>query len=207
MSLVLIAFSSFVIALSGALVPGPLLTITVSESLKKGFRAGPLIILGHGILELAIVLLLFFGITPLLTAERTKAFISLTGGLILIIMGIMLLKDARKARLVFKAEEGRKGMNLVLTGIVGSISNPYWIIWWMTIGFGYLVSSMRSGVAGAAAFYIGHIAADLAWYSMVSGAVAKGRHAMGEAGYRYMLYACGVFLLFFGGWFILNIVY
>ncbi len=50
--------SSFVVALSGALMPGPLLTVTVGEATRRGFWAGPLIILGHGLLELTLVLLL-----------------------------------------------------------------------------------------------------------------------------------------------------
>ena len=53
MNILLVFFSSFVLALSGALVPGPLFTLTVSESLRRGAKAGPLIILGHGLLEIA----------------------------------------------------------------------------------------------------------------------------------------------------------
>ena len=40
--------TSFVSALSGALMPDPLLTITLSESARSGFRAGPLVVLGNG---------------------------------------------------------------------------------------------------------------------------------------------------------------
>ena len=65
MTLVVIFFSSFMIALSGALMPGPLLTVTISEATRRGTVAGPLMILGHGILELALVLRL---------AGRTRPF-------------------------------------------------------------------------------------------------------------------------------------
>lgn len=205
MNILLIAASSFVIALSGALVPGPLFTLTVSESARKGFRAGPLIILGHGLLELTIVFLLVFEIT-ILSGENAKTYTGLVGGLVLIVMGGMLIRDARTAQLNYSSEtDERSGINPVIAGIVGSLSNPYWTVWWVTIGLGYLVSSLRFGMWGVVAFFAGHISADLAWYSIVSFAVARGRRIMGEKGYRHLLSACGIFLVLFGGWFIAGI--
>ncbi|MBS1234820.1 MAG: lysine transporter LysE [Nitrospirae bacterium] len=205
MNIVLIFFSSFIIALSGALVPGPLFTITVSESLRRGFKTGPLIIFGHGLLEITIVILLFFGISPFLLEERTRQFISVAGGIILMIMGVMLFRDAGKTRLDLSPGERQTGLHPVVSGILGSLSNPYWIIWWVTIGLGYLVSSLRYGIPGVIAFFSGHISADLLWYSMISYAVSRGQKIMGERGYRYLLSACGIFLIFFGGWFLAGV--
>jgi len=204
-NIVLIFFSSFIIALSGALVPGPLFTITVSESLRRGFKTGPLIIFGHGLLEITIVILLFFGISPFLLEERTRQFISVAGGIILMIMGVMLFRDAGKTRLDLSPGERQTGLHPVISGILGSLSNPYWIIWWVTIGLGYLVSSLRYGIPGVIAFFSGHISADLLWYSMISYAVSRGQKIMGERGYRYLLSACGIFLIFFGGWFLAGV--
>lgn len=202
MNLFLIAFSSFVIALSGALVPGPLFSITVAESAKRGAAAGPLIIIGHGILELSLVILIILGIAPFLTAPLAKRTISFVGGLVLVIMGYRLIKEGRNARLLVTEERARKGMHPVISGIVGSISNPYWSIWWATIGMGYLVSSVKFGILGAAVFFIGHITADLGWYSLVSLAVSKGKKVIGDRGYRFLLCSCGVFLIIFGIWFL-----
>lgn len=203
MNLLLIAASSFMIALSGALVPGPLFTITVSESVKRGFRAGPLIILGHGILEISIVGLLVFKVTPFLAEEGTRLIIGAVGGIVLIVLGIMTFRDAGRAQLDLNTVEDRPGgMHPVLSGIVGSVTNPYWVVWWATIGLGYLVSSQRFGIPGVIAFFIGHLSADLGWYSMISWAVSRGRHLMGQRGYRFLLYSCGLFLMLFGAWFI-----
>jgi threonine/homoserine/homoserine lactone efflux protein len=202
MSLFMIAFSSFVIALSGALVPGPLFSITVAESARRGAIAGPLIIIGHGILELALVVLIILGITPFLASPSTKMIISIVGGLVLIIMGYGLIRDARGAKLLITEGEGHKGIHPVLSGVIGSISNPYWSIWWVTIGMGYLVSSLKFGWLGVAVFFIGHIMADLGWYSLISLAIAKGKKGIGDRGYRFLLYCCGTFLIFFGLWFL-----
>ncbi len=202
MNVALIVLSSFIVALSGALVPGPLFTITVGESVKRGFIAGPLIILGHGILELVLVLLLVMGVTPFLAGEGAKIAIAVTGGAILLVMGAMMIKDAAGARLVMTSGRNERGLHPVISGIVGSLSNPYWLIWWATAGLGYLVSSLKYGFAGVAAFFAGHIAADLAWYSLLALAVSRGRRIIGDRGYRFMLYVCGFFLIAFGGWFI-----
>lgn len=204
MNLLVIAASSFMLALSGALVPGPLFTLTVSESVKKGFVAGPLLILGHGILELSIVLLMLFGVAPYLLTEAARFWVSLLGGIILVIMGGLMLKDAGKLTIALDAGVAAgKGIHPILAGILGSLSNPYWVIWWLTVGLGYLMSAMKAGLPGVAAFYTGHITADLGWYSMISLAVARGRNHIGQRGYRFLLYGCGIFLIFFGVWFII----
>src|SRR5512139_2999508 len=125
MNVALVALSSFVVAFSGALVPGPLFTITVSESVKRGAIAGPMIILGHGILELLLVILLLFGVAPFLTAERARLSIAVIGGAILVVMGVIMIKDARAAKLDIASGGNGRGLHPVISGVVGSLSNPY----------------------------------------------------------------------------------
>ena len=48
-----------------------------------------------------------------------------------------------------------------------SAANPYWLIWWLTIGRGYDMFSMKYGWLGVALFFIGHILATspgTPWY-------------------------------------------
>lgn len=54
--------SAFLIGFSGAVMPGPMLGITIDGSLKKGWTAGPLVVLGHGILELSLITVMIFGL-------------------------------------------------------------------------------------------------------------------------------------------------
>jgi len=200
LTLITIFSSSFLIALSGALMPGPLLTVTVSESTRRGAIAGPLVILGHAILELSLIAALLLGMAPLLQRSDVFVFISLAGGSILLWMAFSMFKSLPDLRLeVHSKDEKRK--NLVLTGILFSLVNPYWIIWWASIGLGYILHSVKYGIIGVVAFFLGHILADLAWYTLISFGVAKGKHFFSDVFYRRLIGCCASFLVIFSCYF------
>ena len=200
LALITIFSSSFLIALSGALMPGPLLTVTVSESTRRGAIAGPLVIFGHGILELSLITALLLGMAPLLQRNDVFVFISLVGGSILLWMAFSMFKSLPGLRLDV-APEKEKSKNLVITGILFSLANPYWIIWWASIGLGYILHSVKYGVIGVAAFFLGHILADLAWYALISFGVARGRRFFSDVFYRRLIGCCASFLVIFSCYF------
>ncbi|MDP3181795.1 MAG: LysE family transporter [Desulfobaccales bacterium] len=195
-----IAATSFIVALSGALMPGPLLTLTVGEAARRGFWAGPLIIVGHSLLELAMVALLLLGLGAFLNRPLILGTVGVLGAAMLGWMGVMLLKASRHSHLEFDPQ-AKAGLHPVWSGILMSAANPYWLIWWLTIGLGYVMFSSKYGVVGVALFFFGHILADLAWYSLVAGAVAQGRRFLTDHLYRGFLVGCGLFLFAFGGYF------
>jgi threonine/homoserine/homoserine lactone efflux protein len=78
---------SFILALSGALMPGPLLTVTISESARRGFPAGPLLMTGHALPELLLVLAIIKGLGSYLRAPLVIGLIAFIGGIVLIWMG------------------------------------------------------------------------------------------------------------------------
>ncbi len=203
LALVTIFSTSFVLALSGALMPGPLLTVTVSESSRRGAVAGPLMICGHGLLELAMVAALLAGLAPILVRDDVFILISLTGGAILLFMGVTMLKSLSGLALCGPSSPAPEaaGRNLVVAGVVLSAVNPYWLIWWASIGLGYIVHAMKFGLLGVAAFFCGHILADLAWYTLVSFGIARGAHLLGDRLYRKLIGGCAVFLMVFACWF------
>jgi threonine/homoserine/homoserine lactone efflux protein len=195
-----IPLTSFIVALSGALMPGPLLTLTVGEAARRGFWAGPLIIVGHALLELALVLLLLAGVGVWLHRPVVLGLVGVLGAGLLGWMGLGLLKASRHSQLKFDAQVD-SGLHPILAGVCMSAANPYWLIWWLTIGLGYVMFSMKYGLLGVGLFFIGHILADFAWYTLVSGAVAQGRRFISDRIYCGFLAACGVFLFGFGGYF------
>ena len=200
LTLLTIFTTSFVIALSGALMPGPVLTVTVSESTRRGAIAGPLMIFGHGILELLLVLALIAGLAPYLTRDDVFITISLIGGVILLWMAYSMFRDLPGMKLKAISTDD-KPRNLILAGILLSVANPYWTIWWATIGIGYIAYSIKFGILGIAAFFLGHILADLAWYSLISFGIAKGRKFFSDSFYRGLIGCCATFLAVFSCYF------
>jgi len=202
-----IAGSSFVLALSGALMPGPLLTVTIAEAARRGAKAGPLIVTGHVILEFLLVVAVVKGLGLLLKTDAVVGTISLLGGIVLLVMGIDMVRKAPSMSMPDNVSIScRRSRDVydhpVILGIVGSISNPYWTIWWVTIGLGYMATAAHFGFPGLAAFFLGHIAADYSWYVLVALGISQGRSVISERGYRFIIQACGTFLVGFGLWFL-----
>jgi threonine/homoserine/homoserine lactone efflux protein len=192
--------SSFVIALSGALMPGPLLTYTVAESARRGFWAGPIIMLGHGFLELGLVALLLLGIGAIINQPIIMGVVGLSGAVILWWLGYDLISSARNTQLNLTEGDGRT-LHPFWAGIIMSLANPYWLIWWVTLGLGYVLFAYKYGLWGVVFFFIGHFLADLGWYSLVSMAVAQGKKFISDRLYHGFMIVCALFLMVFGCYF------
>lgn len=193
--------TSFVIAFSGAMMPGPFMTMTIGESAKSGPWVGPKMIVGHAMLELALLMALFFGLAPLFKNELFFIIIALAGGPIMIWMAQSMFRSLPQLEIKTSATS-EKQINLYLAGILMSLANPYWIIWWATIGLGYVLHSQKLGFIGVVFFFIGHILGDLVWYSAISFAVGKGRKFFSNKTYRILVGTCAAFLAFFAVWLI-----
>jgi threonine/homoserine/homoserine lactone efflux protein len=198
--LLTIFVSSFVIAFSGALMPGPLLTAAISESSQRGFIVGPLMIAGHAILELVLVVTLLLGLAPFLQLPAVFVATALAGSVILFWMAWGMFRSLPSLHLSWDSDRKQR-KNPVLSGILMSVANPYWIIWWATIGLGYILYSWQFGLAGVAFFFTGHILADFVWYSLVTAAVAGGRRFLTDGLYRGLIAVCATFLIVFAGYF------
>lgn len=200
----LLFWTAFVIGLSGAMMPGPVLTATISETLKRGFRAGPLIVAGHAILEIVVLAAVVAGLGHWITQPAVKRMLGLLGGGLLILMGAHMAWTAEVAvRVALGTRPDPKAAvrGPMLAGILTSLSNPYWAIWWATIGLNLASLALKNGLPGLATFYSGHILSDLAWYSAVAAAVASGRRLCPPPAYRVLITACGLALVGLGGLF------
>ncbi|MGQ9496692.1 MAG: LysE family transporter [Desulfotomaculales bacterium] len=205
--------TAFVVGLTGAMAPGPLLTVTVAEAARRGFWVGPLLVVGHGILEGSLVAGLAAGLAGLLRLPWVTGMIALVGGVFLLWMGYTIARDAARGRLTLegidtsRAGESavwsrRQAARLVGLGAAISLSNPYWSLWWATIGLTYVTFSLERGGVAPLAFFSGHILSDFAWYALVAAAVAGSRRFLPPLVYRVVLTICGVFLVFLAAYFI-----
>lgn len=205
---------SFAVGLSGALSPGPLVVLTIREAARRGWWAGPLAAAGHAVVEFALVIALALGLSRAVEEGAGTAAISIAGGAILLWMGWSLLHTPT-ARLqeelaAVDPSDGagvpsvRALLAVASAGALATVANPYWAVWWATVGTKLTVDSLAAGPVGPGAFAVGHVLSDLVWLTLVALIVGSGRSRMGGGAYRLLLAGCGLFLLamglfFFGG--------
>lgn len=207
---------SFLVALTGAMSPGPLLTYTIIQSVKtrkRGYLMGLWIIMGHAILEMGIIILLLLGFSFILKNILVVRIIGLGGGLILVFFGASIIRDVYRGNIptgflnssTLEDEETAnyesQGLeNPIVGGIMISMSNPYWWIWWATIGLAFMIQfdvSFKHWTK-LLAFFLGHEAGDLAWYLIVSTLAFFGIRYLNKKAYYGILVFCAIFMILFG---------
>ena len=204
---------SFLVALTGALSPGPLLTFTIYKSIKqkRGYLAGIYIILGHATIELILIIVLLAGASLFFQNILFLTAIGIIGGILLVVYGLLVIRDVFKTNVTLEFEnsqyKGFKG-NSYLGGIVVSLSNPYWEFWWAVIGLGFLVSYNInfSNPIGLLLFFLGHELGDAVFYLPISTIAYFGGKSLNPKIFKYILLACGAFMIIFGIYLALNII-
>lgn len=194
----------FIMDLTGAMAPGPLLTITIGESAKRGGIVGPLVVVGHGILEFVFLIFIVLGVANLFTSPSVYSFVAICGGFVLIYMGYGIIKNIKNYSLTASPAKEKQGLHPVIIGVVVSLSNPYWFIWWITIGMGYVLFAGNLGISGILAFFAGHILSDLVWYSFISYSIQFGGRYVSLRAIKKVLFVCSIFLIIFGILFIVK---
>ncbi|MFA4030331.1 MAG: hypothetical protein GDYSWBUE_001997 [Candidatus Fervidibacterota bacterium] len=203
LTFVSLVISSFAVALSGALMPGPLTISAIERAMRYGAFAAFLVALGHSALELPTTVVLAFGL-HIADVKPLKVLIGIVGGATIILMGLGMLRAGKSTgnlevgmRLDRHAQLGS-----ISSGIVSSISNPYWSVWWLTVGTSMISNSLNAGVIGVGAFYIGHILGDILWLVTIGIAVVRGIALFGGTAYKALIKGCGIFMVGFGCTFI-----
>jgi threonine/homoserine/homoserine lactone efflux protein len=185
---------AFLIGLTGALAPGPTLVATINASLAGDWTTGIRVSLGHIAIEIAIFFLIILGLASIASPYTTA--IAVIGGIALIIFGIMTIAGSRTASI--SAAQDQTTANPYMAGLLTSAANPYFWIWWLSVGSALLISSLEGGLLLASVFMLGHWSADVGWYTFISTGVSKGKTILPDSAYRRIMAACGVFLLLFG---------
>ncbi|MDQ7849195.1 MAG: LysE family transporter [Armatimonadota bacterium] len=202
--LVGISLSWWLVSLSGVMMPGPVSAMAVTEGTRRGPLAGPLLTVGHAAAEAVMVALLVLGMSRALQQPPVVGTIGILGGAVLAWMGWGIAAAAWRDRLASPQEHGGAAdRSLVQAGLLTTISNPYWLLWWATVGAAFFGRFSRFGpLAVAGLFFLGHVSLDLGWNSFLALAAGKGRRRFPPAAFRVVLGGCGIFLVGLSAYFV-----
>lgn len=188
------------LSLSGVMMPGPVTAVTIANGAQhKG--AGALIAVGHGLVEIPLIVLIYFGFAHLLELTGVKIGVGLAGGLVLVWMALQVF---RIQAISFDAKQQWPGRGAIGAGLVTTATNPYFFVWWATIGAALLADARDFGNTGVVAMGATHWLCDLGWLFLISWVVFKSKHLWTPRVQRWIFGLCALILAGFGAWFVFS---
>lgn len=194
-----------VVTASGALAPGPLSFGILVQGSKEGARSGFSCAIGHTLVEFPLVLALALGLLAAASQPMIKGVIGLAGGLGLIGFGILQIYATLKTKPEFS--ERPRSRNLPASSLVLGLAltglNPYFIVWWLTIGSVLIVQALAfAAIIGVLIMYAAHVWMDYAFLTSLAYFAKKGRSIVRSKYYKAVLIAFGLILVYYGMTFI-----
>jgi len=195
------AIAVITISVSGVMSPGPLFAANVAYGLKGGARAGLKMAYGHTIVELPLVILLGVGALSLESVPQFRETVALAGAISLFVFaGIQIKSVLKKPSSIFEGKHGP-----FIAGIMLSALNPFFLIWWFTIGFKLISDSLAlASFAGIGIMFAFHIWMDYAWLCTVGFLSSKGKKILSSKNYNIFMIAISGVLAYFGIVFVLE---
>ena len=194
-----ILLSVVVISFSGVMMPGPMFAVTLAKSYKSP-SAGAWIAVGHAVIEVPLILLIYFGFAQFFQNDVVRLLLSILGGGMVIWLGINMFRA--------RAEVVQGGKELPYSaftaGILTSGLNPFFLVWWATVGSLLIMRFLDFGITGLVLFTIVHWLCDLVWLSLVSVTVYRTRSLWGRKFQEGLFIACSLLLIGFGSWFMIS---
>jgi len=190
------------ISLSGVMTPGPLFAVTIAKGFKNK-TSGILISFGHGIIEFPLMFLIYFGFAQFFASSLAQRIIGLIGGLIMIYMGFRTIKTEKKT----SEEREDSKHSSIIAGILTTGANPYFLLWWATIGLSLIWNAALFGFVGFLVFAVTHWLCDLLWNTFVSVTVFKSRRFWTKKVHSIIFGFCFVVFVGFGIWFFVSALF
>lgn len=193
------------VSASGVLAPGPLFFANLKYGAQSGTKGGLGIATGHMAVELTLVAILAAGVTSTIAILRAHLdVIGILGGAALLGFAAYQSWDLFRAR---KRREpvsiGKRNpifIGMALTGL-----NPFFFVWWLTVGIKLLSDAAPLGLVPAAAAVFGfHIWMDYAWLAATSHLARRGAALVSSMYYRLISAGLIAALCYFGVSFILS---
>ncbi len=190
------------VSLTGVLSPGPMTAATLAAGAKNR-HAGIVMALGHGLVEFPLMLLVLAGMGRFFQIENVKLAITLLGAAVLAFLGTQMLRDVRKP-FALNAPPAARGT--FATAVVMTAGNPYFLLWWATVGLTLTVQASNIGILAFALFAAIHWLCDLVWLEILSLASHHGSRVFSEKSQKITLALCGLALLIFAAKFLLDAI-
>jgi len=193
-----------IISASGVMSPGPLFAANITYGLREGVKSGIKIAIGHSIVELPLVILLGIGVFSLEIFPEFRTIISIFGAITLFVFAGIQIKTILKKNknISIKPKQGP-----IVTGIVLSALNPFFIVWWLTIGFKLISDAMLIwAFAGILIVFVFHIWMDFAWLGITAFLASKSRKMVSNRNYKIMILLLSLTLIYFGIIFLMDAI-
>ena len=194
-----ILLSVVVISLSGVMMPGPMTAVTLAKSYKSPW-AGTQISLGHAVIEVPLILLIYLGFAQFFQNDMVRLVLSVLGSGMILWLGIIMFRA--RVEVVQKGKD--LPYNAFTAGILTSVFNPFFLLWWATIGSMLIMRILEFGTAGLIIFIIVHWLCDLVWLSFVSVVIYRTHSLWGRKLQEGLFIACSLLLIGFGLWFLIS---
>jgi threonine/homoserine/homoserine lactone efflux protein len=175
------------------MAPGPVTTVVIGKG-SESPHVGALVAIGHGIVEFPLMIAVFFGVGQRLDLPYVQSAIAIAGGAFLLLMGVGMLRSIQ----YMGERPDNSSASPLVAGILMSIGNPYFFIWWATIGAALILRSVEYGLLGFVAFAVAHWLCDFVWDYFLWAVSYKRGQFFGRQFQKGVFILCGVLLLFFG---------
>ena len=193
------------ISASGVLAPGPMFFANLLYGARQGTAAGLKIAYGHTAVELPLIILLAAGLfsSGFAAGQYSDAIGVVGGAAILAFAGAQVVTIIRKKGLPMPAIGSRNSP--FIAGVALSALNPFFLIWWFTIGLKLIADSVSFGpIAGVALLFGLHIWMDYVWLAGTAYFAAKGGSMLKSKYYPLLLLGLAAVLLYYGVYFIMT---
>ncbi len=198
------ALTVILISASGVMAPGPLFTANIVQGIRGGGKTGIQMAIGHTIVELPLVILLGIGVFSFEIFPEFRTVISILGAIVLFVFAGIQIKTTlqRNERRYFNPKHGA-----IFTGVILSALNPFFIIWWLSIGLKLISDAMLVwAFAGILIVFLLHIWMDFVWLYSIAHIASKSTKILSNRNYKILMIILSSMLIYFGISFISEVV-
>ena len=192
-----------VISVSGVMSPGPLFAANVMYGLREGKISGIKMAVGHTTVEFPLIMLLGVGYFSIESIPEIRTTITILGAAGLFVFAILQIRSVTKQKFNL---ETRPGQGPFVAGILLSALNPFFIIWWLTIGLVLISESIQNfGIIGIVILFLFHIWMDYVWLFTIAAFSSKAKNYLSKRNFKIIITGLSIMLIYFGIEFLLRL--